>query len=217
MGQRRLHYSPAMSDVTEADRRGLPLLSSGVPRERADAARNRARVLAAAERLFAARGVDAVSMDDVARAAGVGKGTLYRRFKDKSGLAAALLNERETELQTKMLSGPPPLGPGAPPNDRLAAFIAAYVAYVDRHLELVDLSQTASPGARLRTGAHRLWRHHCQILLTAAGVPDAGVRADILLAALTAEQVRHWRRDQRLSLSDLTDAIVAAGRRLTER
>jgi AcrR family transcriptional regulator len=217
MGQRWLHYSPAMSDLTEADRRGLPLLSSGVPRERADAARNRARVLAAAERLFAARGVDAVSMDDVARAAGVGKGTLYRRFKDKSGLAAALLSERETELQTKMLSGPPPLGPGAPPNDRLAAFIAAYVAYVDRHLELVDLSQTASPGARLRTGAHQLWRHHCQILLTAAGVPDAGVRADILLAALTAEQVRQWRRDQRLSLSDLTDAIVAAGRRLTER
>src|SRR6185312_10778811 len=60
----------------------LNLAASAAPIERADAARNRRKVLAAAEGLFATRGVAAVSMDDVAAAAGVGKGTLYRRFGD---------------------------------------------------------------------------------------------------------------------------------------
>ena len=203
-----------MDDITPAGRRELPMLSGRAPRERADAARNRIKVLAAAEQLFGARGIAAVSMDDVAAVAEVGKGTLYRRFGDKSGLAAALLDEREHELQAAMLGGPPPLGPGAPPADRLAAFVAAYLAYVDTHLDLVTLSQTASPGARLRTGSHRLWKQHCQILLTAAGVPDPDLRADTLLASLTAEQVRHWRRDEKRPLPALTDAIVAISRRL---
>lgn len=203
-----------MDNVDAPRRTQLPLLSGGVPQERADAARNRIKVLTAAGHLFGTRGIAAVSMDDVAAAAGVGKGTLYRRFGDKSGLAAALLDEREYELQAAMLSGPPPLGPGAPPADRLASFVAAYLAYVDAHLDLVGLSQTASPGARLRGGSHRLWREHCRILLDAAGAPDPDLRADMLLASLTAEQVRHWRRDEERSLPDLTAAVVAVGRRL---
>jgi AcrR family transcriptional regulator len=188
--------------------------SSGSVRERADAARNRQKVLDAAARLFAQRGVDSVSMDDVAAAAGVGKGTLYRRFGDRSGLAAALLDEREVDLQDRLLFGPPPLGPGAPPAERLAAFTAAYLTYVDAHLDLVSHSQTASPGARLRTGSHRFWRLHCRIMLTDAGVPDPEIRADMLLGALTAEQVRHWRRDERRPLADLVESTAAAARHL---
>src|SRR5260370_20081 len=57
----------------------LPLLD-GDARERADAARNRERILCSAARLFSERGADCVSMDDVAEAAGVGKGTVFRRF-----------------------------------------------------------------------------------------------------------------------------------------
>jgi AcrR family transcriptional regulator len=196
--------------------RVVNLMAGDVPRERADAARNRRKVLAAAGELFAARGVAAVSMDDVAAAAEVGKGTLYRRFGDKSGLAAALLDERESQLQQELLSGPPPLGPGAPPVERLAAFTAAYLAYVDAHLDVVALSQTASPGARLRTGSHRFWRLHCRILLAAAGAPDPDLRADALLAALTAEQVRHWRHDEGRPLADLTRAVSALARSLAE-
>jgi AcrR family transcriptional regulator len=192
----------------------VDLLAGDAPRERADAARNRRKVLAAAGELFAARGVAGVSMDDVAAAAGVGKGTLYRRFGDKSGLAAALLDERESQLQQEMLSGPPPLGPGAPPDERLAAFTAAYLAYVDAHLDVVALSQTASPGARLRTGSHRFWRLHCRILFAEAGAPDPDLRADVLLAALTAEQVRHWRADENYHLSALTHALGTVARSL---
>jgi AcrR family transcriptional regulator len=192
----------------------LNLVASAAPSERADAARNRRKVLAAAEELFTTRGVAVVSMDDVAAAAGVGKGTLYRRFGDKSGLAAALLDEREAQLQQDMLGGAPPLGPGAPPVERLAAFVNAYLGFVVAHLDLVAMSQTASPGARLRTGSHRLWVHHCRLLLAEAGAPDADLRADVLLAALTAEQVRHWLRDEGRTAAAVRDGLVRLARRL---
>ena len=191
------------------------LLGAGsAPPARAAAARNRRKVLAAADELFAARGVAAVSMDDVAAAAGVGKGTLYRRFGDKSGLASALLDERETQLQQDLLGGPPPLGPGAAPTERLAAFVDAYLGFVIPHLDLVAMSQTASPGARLRIGSHRLWVRHCRVLLAEAGAPDPDVRADVLLAALTAEQVRHWTRTEQRAPAALRDSLARLARTL---
>jgi AcrR family transcriptional regulator len=144
-------------------------------------------VLAAAARLFAEHGVAAVSMDQVAAAAGVGKGTLFRRFGDKSGLAAALLDAAERELQEAILHGPPPLGPGAPAPGRLTAFADAYLTYLLAHLGLVRMSETASPGARYRIGAYRFWHRHAAILL--AGAPDPEAAAHTLLAALAAEHV----------------------------
>jgi AcrR family transcriptional regulator len=189
----------------------LPLLGAPV-RERADAARNRIRVLAAAEGLFAERGVDDVTMDDVAAAAGVGKGTLYRRFGDKGGLAMALLDERERELQEHLLTGPPPLGPGAPAADRLGAFVEAYLDFLSRQLDLVLLSETATTGARFRTGAHTLWRQHCRHLLQTGGATEPEIAADVLLAALAAEQVRHWLRDRRISPPALTKSLVHLAR-----
>jgi AcrR family transcriptional regulator len=157
------------------------------PRERADAARNRAAVLEAAARLFAEHGVAAVSMDQVAAAAGVGKGTIFRRFGDKSGLANALLDAREHALQEAILHGPPPLGPGADPPARLAAFAGAYLDYLLEHLDLVRMSETAAPGARYRIGAYHFWHQHATILL--AGAPDPRYAAHALLAALAAEHV----------------------------
>ncbi|GAA5152428.1 hypothetical protein GCM10023321_21100 [Pseudonocardia eucalypti] len=159
--------------------------------ERADAARNRRRILDAAERLFAEHGVDGVSLDAVAAEAGVGKGTVFRRFGDKSGLAAALLDQRERELQRAMLDGPPPLGPGAPPAERAAAFTRAYLDYVLAAPELVRMSETASPGARYRLGAFGFWHTHLRVLLTEAGHPPAlaSVLAHALLAPLAAEHL----------------------------
>jgi AcrR family transcriptional regulator len=165
----------------------LELLRTPPAKERADAARNRAAVLEAAARLFAEHGVAAVSMDQVAAAAGVGKGTIFRRFGDKSGLAVALLDAREQELQEAILSGPPPLGPGAGPPERLAAFTAAYLDYLLEHLDLVRMSETAAPGARYRIGAYRFWHRHAAILL--AGAPDPDYAAHALLAPLAAEHV----------------------------
>ncbi|MER5355167.1 helix-turn-helix domain-containing protein, partial [Kitasatospora sp. NPDC002551] len=90
----------------------LPLADGPPPRERADAARNRAKVLAAAERLFAEGDPTAVTMDDIARTAGIGRGTLYRRYPDRASIARALLDEHERALQERLLRGAPPLGPG---------------------------------------------------------------------------------------------------------
>lgn len=167
----------------------LELHRAPPPRERADAARNRVAVLEAAARLFAEHGVAAVSMDQVAAAAGVGKGTIFRRFGDKSGLATALLDAREHALQEAILHGPPPLGPGADPPERLAAFAGAYLDYLLEHLDLVRMSETAAPGARYRIGAYQFWHQHATILLAGAGAPDPGYAAHALLAALAAEHV----------------------------
>jgi AcrR family transcriptional regulator len=168
----------------------------GKPRaERADAARNRARVLHAARTLFREHGVAAVTMDQVAAAAGVGKGTLFRRFGDKAGLAAALLDARERELQAAILTGPPPLGPGSPPVDRLVAFLDAYATFLDDNLDLVHLSETARPGARYDIGAYRLWHRHVAMLVEQADrTVDSGFLAHALLAPLAA--------DQRMALRD---------------
>ncbi|MCP2340222.1 TetR/AcrR family transcriptional regulator [Actinomadura rupiterrae] len=190
----------------------LPLAGSG--RRRADATRNRTKVLDAAERLFARDGVEKVTMQDVAKEAGVGVGTLYRGFTDKAGLAMALLDERERAFQERMLSGPPPLGPGADPLDRLAAFVENYVALVIDQRELVLLSQTAAPGARFRSGAHDLWRTHCRHLLDLAGAPSPDIRADTLLAALSAEMLTHWLTDQNRPQEALTRDLSALARSL---
>ncbi|MEW2329812.1 TetR family transcriptional regulator [Micromonospora chersina] len=163
------------------------------PRERADAARNRAAVLDAAAALFREHGVEGVSMEAVAAAAGVGKGTLFRRFGDKAGLATALLDTHERALQEAILFGPAPLGPGPaeaspPARDRLHAFVEAYLDYLLDHLDLVRISETAAPGARYRIGAYRFWHRHVTLLL--AGRPDPAAEAHTLLAALAAEHVR---------------------------
>jgi AcrR family transcriptional regulator len=194
----------------------LSVLGVGVVRERVDAARNRLRVLAAAERLFAVRGVGGVTMDDIAAEAGVGKGTLYRRFGDKGGLAVALLDQRERELQQGILTGAPPLGPGAPPAARLGAFVGAYLELVAAQLGLVLLSETSTPGARHRSGAHAFWRQHCRYLLGEAGAPDPDLRADLLLAGLAADQVRHWLHDQHRETANLADGLSTAALDLTQ-
>ncbi|WP_174552372.1 TetR/AcrR family transcriptional regulator [Microtetraspora niveoalba] len=187
----------------------LELLRTQPPKERADAARNRVAVLEAAARLFAEHGVAAVSMDQIAAAAGVGKGTLFRRFGDKSGLAVALLDARERVLQEAILHGPPPLGPGASPAERLTAFVDAYLDYLLKHLDLVRVSETAAPGARYRIGAYRFWHRHVAMLLD--GVPDPDHAAHALLAALAAEHVSAL-------LPELGEPRVRAGlRRLAER
>ena len=159
--------------------------------ERADAARNRARVLAAAADLFATRDPRTVTMDDIAKAAGVGRATVYRRYPDTWSIAVALLDEHERALQERLLRGEPPLGPGARPATRLAAFYAAFVALLEAHADLVLGTETG--GARFATGAYGFWSAHVRSLLVEAGIgyPDAMV--DALLAPVSAEVYLHQR------------------------
>jgi polyketide synthase 12 len=115
----------------------LPVLPSGTPRvERADAVRNRLHLLATAREMLAERGPDKLTMDDLAERAGLGKGTVFRRFGTRAGIFQALLDDEERAFQEQVLSGPPPLGPGATPLDRLIAYGRARVGFLFAHREI---------------------------------------------------------------------------------
>src|SRR3954447_2374798 len=88
----------------------LPVIGSDPP-ERADAARNRRRILQAAQKLFAENGAGCTSMAATAAEEGVGKATLFRRVGDRASLARALLSERDGASQEAFIRGEPPLGP----------------------------------------------------------------------------------------------------------
>ncbi|WP_242497373.1 TetR/AcrR family transcriptional regulator [Nocardioides oleivorans] len=152
----------------------LPMADGPAP-ERADAARNREAILAAALHLVETRGVDCVTMETVAAEAGVGKGTLFRRFESREGLMAAVLNESETAWQARVLSGPPPLGPGAPAYDRLLAFGHSRLATNLTHARLI--AAAGRPGAR-SAAAVSFANMHVRYLLS-----ELGVSGDLLMLA----------------------------------
>jgi AcrR family transcriptional regulator len=108
---------------------------SAKPR-RADAQRNHDAVLAAAKAVFAQAGTDA-PMEDVARATGVGKGTLYRRFPTREHLFAAILQERVDELDASARRA----------LDAPDAWLA-----LSEWLELYDRCATEYPGMSARVG-----------------------------------------------------------------
>jgi AcrR family transcriptional regulator len=177
------------------------------PRRRADAVRNHDRVLCAAVRLFAEHGPDNVSMDQIAAAAGVGKGTLFRAFGDRSGLVREILSEHETVFQDAVLRGPAPLGPGAPPVERIAAFGTAYMQFLDEHADLM-LAAEFGAGARYRAGPFTMYRAHVGLLVREA-LPagyDHEYTADVLLAPLSADFFIYQRRVRGRSVGELADA-----------
>lgn len=183
--------------------RELPLHNGQSPRERADAARNRRLILAAAAGLVEARGIAKVSMDDVARAACVGTGTLYRRFGDRAGLALALLDEHTRRFQDALILGGPPLGPGAPAAERLRAFGVGYLDLLERH---ADVLAVAAPPGRDGAGPHQLYSTHLAILLReAAPRLDAEFTAQALLATLAPGRYLHARRELGWPIERLRD------------
>jgi len=174
------------------------------PAMRADAARNRIAILEAARRLLEAEGANGLTMDAIACEAGVGKGTLFRRFGDRSALLHALLDERERALQEAVLRGSAPLGPGAPPCVRLCAFGEELLELIEEHGEVIALAETGLPGVRLRSPVYAARRMHVVELLRDAGMEaDADYLADVLLGALSADLVLQQRRDGGRSLADL--------------
>lgn len=173
--------------------------------ERIDAAANRERVLRAARRLFRERGSDGVSMDAVAEAAGVGKGTVFRRFGDRAGLMEALLDDGMREFQDCFLHGPPPLGPGADPGTRLRSFLHELVAVLDRNIDLVlaaELPSTHPPAV-----FEALALHLRLLLAELAPAANAEILADLLLSAVSAPMIDRVRRGRGYELADVCAAI----------
>jgi polyketide synthase 12 len=158
----------------------------GAPQaERADAARNRRHLLATARDMLAEQGADTLTMDGLAERAGLGKGTVFRRFRTRAGIFQALLDDDERALQEQVLSGPPPLGPGAPPLDRLIAYGRARIDFLIGHREIaraaLDGREQVPAGSQTPIS-----RAHIRSLLAdiRLGPADLDVLATQLTAAL---------------------------------
>ncbi|MDX6743422.1 TetR/AcrR family transcriptional regulator [Actinocorallia sp. A-T 12471] len=152
--------------------------------ERADAARNRAVLIATAREMLAEVGADKITMDALAERSGLGRGTVFRRFKTRPGIFMALLDDGERAFQERVLSGPPPLGPGAEPLDRLVAFGRARLGFLRENREIARAAfdgRTPVPFGPPTT----MTRLHIGTLLHQAGVAaDLDILAMQLNAAL---------------------------------
>jgi AcrR family transcriptional regulator len=210
------HQEPAPIELeTFAPEGDLPVAGQA-PRRRADAQRNHERVLCTARRLFAERGAQHVSMDLIAAEAGVGKGTIFRAFRDKSNLVGTILGEDESLLQDALIRGPAPLGPGAPPLERIVAFGQAYMEFLESHLDLLLASELGS-GVRFAKGPFQLYRAHVVILVRDAladGDVDADYTADVLLAPLAADFFAYQRRRRERSVAELGSAYQCLATRV---
>ena len=161
----------------------LEVISGAPPVERADAARNRQHLLATAREMLAEQGADTLTMDGLAERAGLGKGTVFRRFGTRAGIFRALLDDVEREFQEQVLSGPPPLGPGAPPLDRLVAYGQARVAFL---IEYAGIARASLDGGQpIPAGSNTpLSQLHIRVLLGQLDLGPADL--DMLAVQLTA-------------------------------
>ena len=193
-----------------SDHRLLPLVDTPAP-ERRDAARNRTALLEAAQDLIDSCGVDGVTMDAVAHAAGVGKGTVFRRFESREGLMAALLNHSETEWQAAVMSGPSPLGPGADAWDRLLALGRSRLEITLLH---ADLIRHAGRAVVRSYAAASFVAMHLRYLLSQLHVTgDLPLLATALMAPLEAPIL-----DQQVRIEGLdVDRVYAGWVDLTRR
>lgn len=183
--------------------------------ERRDAAESRRKVLDAARRLFEERGVDSVSMHEIGRVAGVGQGTLYRRFEHKGALCSALLGEEienfQSESQRRIGSRGSALG-------RLKWFLGRLARFNDENAPLLGAVRDAAGGGR-RVEMHRNpfyegLRGRVSDLLGEAlegGEIQAGLDvecvADTLLAALNIDLYLYQRRELEMSRERIVESL----------
>jgi len=166
---------------------------------RADAVRNRTAILRATEELLTRYHPQQISMEKVAAAAGVGKGTVFHRFGSRHGLMRALMQERARDLEIAITTGPPPLGEGAPPRVRLLAFLTAVVELVARNKGLLaalgpTAPVTAAPEQEPREAhpVYRSWHGHISDLVRRQRPDlDSDMLAHVLLAGLHSEPILH--------------------------
>jgi AcrR family transcriptional regulator len=183
-----------------------PGLSPGEAVERSDAARNRERLLEAARDLIGECGADGLTMDRLAEHAGVGKGTVFRRFGSRAGLMLTLLSESEAAFQSRFMFGPPPLGPGAPGLERLIAFGVERIAYVMEFGDLALAAENSSRG-RFEVPAAALWYRHIEVLLREEGFgADPWLMARSLGATLAPDRLLNLVRVHGVGSDRLNDS-----------
>lgn len=164
-------------------------------KERVDAARNRETVLAAAGRLLdAADDPDEVTMDAIAQAAGVGKGTLFRGFGDRTGLLQALAAQRGTALQATLQDSRQ--GADRDPVAQVIAIFDAILDYKHANRALALALESAGRGSPYLNPAYGdLHRRLTDIITGVRGPEHADFLAHALLAAVRSDLL-HQLRDE---------------------
>ena len=156
----------------------------GAPQpERADAARNRLHLLTTARQMLAEQGAARLTMDGLAERAGLGKGTVFRRFGTRAGIFQALLDDDEREFQERVLAGPPPLGPGAAPLERLIAYGRARAVFLVRRR---DIARAALDGSQPTPAGRQTPMSQVHIRMLLAQLSLAGADLDMLTIQLAA-------------------------------
>lgn len=188
-------------------------------RERCDALENRQRLLAAAKSLFASQGVDQTDMYEVARAAGVGQGTLYRHFANKGELCTALIRDDLDAFMARVDAATCQAEKGASPLACLEQLIADQIRLTEEHLRVLAAIEaaTGTPGPRPRS-PWRLWlRGHVTRLLCDAASRgeiaedvDTQYAADALLAVLSPRFLGYQREELGRSL----EQVIASTKRV---
>jgi AcrR family transcriptional regulator len=190
----------------------LPL--AGVRRERADAAANRRRILDAARRLLREQGAEGLTMQAVATEAGVGKGTVFHRFGDRDGLTAALIDDYMRVFQDEFLHGDPPLGPGAPPRERLEAFFSELVDRQVAHLELALAAERTAP-EQMSPAYATLIIHISSLIRQIDPDLDAPILAPYLLSAVGPPVLNLLHTHSGVTVAQLQRAAVQLVRGVT--
>lgn len=113
----------------------------------------REQILEAAVRSFARHGLHATTVDQIARAAGVAKGTVYLYYRSKEDLLKHALTEGIAGLRTETL---PIITGGGAIDARLRGFLGAMIAFFDRRRDLIEVYQSELT-AEMRVTARRKW------------------------------------------------------------
>jgi AcrR family transcriptional regulator len=173
---------------------------------RSDAIKNHALLLETAQRLIAEQGLENVSMSDIAEAAGVGKGTLYRHFRNKSDLAYELLDQEQRDLQTRALRRFQNQGD---PLEDLRWFLEQIIAFVERNSPLLCVAAQEGVAA-LSAPPHLWWRQSIRgLLLRAKTRPavDVDTIADVLYVMCDVQTVRFQRQTLGYSTTHILDGL----------
>lgn len=177
--------------------------------ERADAQRNREAVLAAADALFAASSSPhSVSMDDIAAAAGVGKGTLFRRFGDRAGLIAAVIASRIEPLQQAVRGAQD--ATGSSPRQLVLDLLDAALLFKIKNRNLMAAAEDAGLSSPYQAEHYGWWHDTLRTALgRVPGVRDADFTAHALLAAIRADLVTYLIDHQKMTPEGLRSSLAA--------
>ncbi|MEM7332680.1 MAG: helix-turn-helix domain-containing protein [Chloroflexota bacterium] len=202
----------------------IPLNNAGQRPERSDAVANRERILIETRQLFAEHGPTAVNMSDVVRAAGIGRGTLYRHFPNKGELCLAVMNEEIAEFQNEVLGRLRHLSrENAPAMSQLDEFLSLLVIFTDTYTAL--LREVQAQGLSYfdkKQGTPTQWQQATVLgllqMAAAAGeigqAHDIEYLADAVLAPLNPQLFYYQREVQGFSAERISNGLRAFVRQL---